>query len=180
LADILSLAQVPPLRAGEGRLFGIGHGNLRVTPLQVANSFATLARDGRRRPTRLFRGTPDDRAASEDLGISDATLRVVRDGMRAVVEEPGGTAYEAFGPSGLSAQGVRVYGKTGSTEAPENAWFAAFVEDDEGAKLAIAVVVEGGLSGTRHGAPLGRELVQACIEAGYVGKAAPTSPLLAP
>jgi cell division protein FtsI/penicillin-binding protein 2 len=100
--------------------------------------------------------------------------------MRAVVEEPGGTAYEAFGPSGLSAQGVRVYGKTGSTEAPENAWFAAFVEDDEGAKLAIAVVIEGGLSGTRHGAPLGREVVQACVEAGYVGKAAPTSPLLAP
>ena len=80
-----------------------------------------------------------------------------------------GTARTAFASADLARHGVQVYGKTGSTEEPETAWFAGFAEDHSGTGIALAVVVEGGQSGSSDAAPLGREIIQLCIEAGYVG-----------
>jgi penicillin-binding protein 2 len=201
------LPDVPPLKAVERRLFGIGQGNLRATPLQVANAMAAIARRGIYKPPRLFirpviastasviAGTASVIASttsviaseakqskinvdknshsesdSNDLNISPETLDVVYDGMHAVVSETGGTAYREFAHSGLTEQGVIVYGKTGSTEEPYVAWFAGFATDSAGRSVAIAVVVEGGQSGPRHAAPLARDIIQFCIEAGYIGQ----------
>jgi cell division protein FtsI/penicillin-binding protein 2 len=91
--------------------------------------------------------------------------------MYAVVNEPGGTAYNVFASSGLAGQAVSVYGKTGSTEEPDNAWFCGFAADGTGKKIAIAVVVEGGQHGSSDAAPLARDIIQFCIEAGYIGPA---------
>jgi len=173
--DIESLDQIPPLSRRDKIMFGIGQGNFRVTPLQVANAFAALARGGRYSVPNLFLEPRASQPAPVDLPISPATLRVVYDGMSAVVNERGGTAYNAFVASGLSRHGVKVYGKTGSSERPDNAWFAGFAEDNEGAKVAIAIVVEGGQRGSSDAAPLGRDIIQRCIEAGYVGNKAPTT-----
>lgn len=169
---IRSFAEVPPLSKGNRRLFGIGQGNLWASPLQVANSFATLARGGRARPARLFLQpeTPGRLEETVDLNISPATLQVIYDGMDAVVNETGGSAHNAFRPSGLAAQGVKVLGKTGSTERPYHAWFAGFAQDDEGAKVAIAVLIEGGQHGSSDAAPVARDVIQFCVDAGYVGK----------
>jgi cell division protein FtsI/penicillin-binding protein 2 len=108
---------------------------------------------------------------SVDLQISDLTLQTVYEGMDAVVNEPGGTAYKEFSPSGLAQQGVKVLGKTGSTERPYHAWFAGFAEDREGAKIAVAIIVEGGAHGSSDAAPLARDIVQLCVDKGYVGAA---------
>ena len=174
-ARIESLDDVPPLAKGERPYFGIGQGNLRATPLQVANSFATLARGGRFLTPRLvLKPKPSAPATSTepvDLQISPLTLRTVYEGMDAVVNKAGGTAHEAFALSNMAQYGVKVYGKTGSTEDPEHAWFAGFAEDAEGAEIAIAVIVEGGQSGSRDAAPLGREIIQLCIQHGHVGTA---------
>lgn len=172
-ADIESFDQIPPLWERHRPLFGIGHGNFRVTPLQVADSFATLARGGRRKLPRLFLeprspGQPEASAAV-DRQLSPTSLRVTREGMSAVVNERGGTAFDAFGPAVLAQEGVKVYGKTGSTE-PANAWFGGFAEDHDGPKIAVAVVVEGGQHGSSDAAPLGREILQLCVEAGYLGR----------
>jgi penicillin-binding protein 2 len=169
-----SLEQIPALDEAERKLFGMGQGNMRATPLQVANAMAAIARGGVFKQPRLFKEILNSKFEilnSEDvvLGISPQTLEVVYDGMRAVVNEPGGTAYNEFAYSGLSQQGVNVYGKTGSTEAPEVAWFAGFATDSLGHKLSIAVVVEGGQSGPRDAAPLARDIIQFCIEEGYIG-----------
>ncbi len=167
----------------ERRLFGIGQGNLRATPLQVANAMAAISRGGVYKPAKLFLAhrpssvvhhpsTDESRRTRDegrDLGISAETLRIVYDGMSAVVNEPGGTAYKEFSPGGLAEQGINVYGKTGSTEKPDNAWFAGFAEDSTGRKLSIAVVVEGGQHGSADAAPLARDIIQFCIEAGYIG-----------
>ena len=83
----------------------------------------------------------------------------------------GGSANRTFGPSNLGAQGVKAYGKTGSTERPYHAWFAGFAEDHEGAKIALAVIVEGGEHGSSDAAPLALEVIGFCIEKGYVGTA---------
>jgi penicillin-binding protein 2 len=167
-------ADFPPLVETERRLFGIGQGNLRVTPLQVANAMAAIARGGVFKQPRLFREMSDLECPAanlepEPLGISPQTLDVVRDGMYAVVNESGGTAYKEFAHSGLPEQDVQTYGKTGSTEAPEVAWFAGFAKDSKERSIAIAVVVEGGQHGSSDAAPLARDIIQFCIDAGYVG-----------
>jgi len=200
--EILRFEQIPPLEKAERRFFGIGQGNLRVTPLQVANAMAAIARSGVYKSPRLFialdnpsderrlsavastlrsKATAEDGlakteasnienpASSINLNISAETLAVVYDGMSAVVNEQGGTAYREFSHSGFAEQGVTVFGKTGSTEKPDHAWFAGFAKDDADRRLAIAVVVEGGQHGSADAAPLARDIIQFCIDAGYIG-----------
>ena len=174
---ISNFEQIPPLRKSERRWFGIGQGNLRVTPLQVANAMAAIARDGLYKPPRLFMDEPNNPGFDTiDLGISLQTLEVIYDGMSAVVNETGGTAYTTFQPilTSLAEQDIKVYGKTGSTEDPEHAWFGGFATDSSNRSIAIAVVVEGGQSGSSDAAPLARDIIQFCIDAGYVGKALTT------
>ncbi|MHC4266120.1 MAG: penicillin-binding transpeptidase domain-containing protein [Planctomycetota bacterium] len=168
---------LPALTTSERRFFGIGEGNMRTTPLQVANAMATIARDGLFKYPRLIlpqdENNPQGNPARPDfisLDISPTTLLVIRDGMRAVVTESGGTARSAFTNAGFEAQDVTVYGKTGSTQAPENAWFAGFAEDSAGNCVAIAVVVEGGQHGSSDASPLARDIFQFAIEAGYLGQ----------
>ena len=89
--------------------------------------------------------------------------------MHAVVYEKGGTAYTAFVDSDLDKRDVTVYGKTGSTQGVATAWFAGFAEDSADRSISIAIVVEGGTSGSRDAAPLGRRMIELCNEFGYVG-----------
>ncbi len=64
---------------------------------------------------------------------------------------------------------MKIYGKTGSTEGPENAWFGGFAIDSKGRKIAFAVVVEGGQHGSSDAAPIANEILQSCIQGGYIG-----------
>ena len=168
--NILSFEDVPPLRNRERRYFGIGQGDLRVTPLQVANAMAALARGGIFKRPRLIKESRNSEGT--DLGVSLGTLAVIYDGMNAVVNETNGTAHTQFEPflSTLTAEDVIAYGKTGSTQSPEHAWFGGFAQDSTAQKIAIAVVVEGGQHGSRDAAPLACDIIQFCIEAGYIGK----------
>jgi penicillin-binding protein 2 len=168
--QISKLEQLPPLGTAERRWFGMGQGNLRATILQVANSMAAIARGGVYKPPKLFITDPNNNQNDLiDPNLSPLTLQTVYDGMAAVVNEPGGSAYSAFAYSDFAGYGVRVYGKTGSTERPYHALFAGFAKDRQDRALAIAVVVEAGQSGSRDAAPLAREIIQFCIEAGYIG-----------
>ncbi|KPL24777.1 MAG: hypothetical protein AMJ75_02710 [Phycisphaerae bacterium SM1_79] len=169
-STVTRFEEVPPVSESERKLFGIGQGNLRATPLQVANAIAAIARGGILTRPRLFKESQDIEISA--LGISPETLSVVYDGMSAVVNEYDGTAYKQFAPALgiLSEQDVKVYGKTGSTEEPDHAWFAGFAEDSTARRLAIAVVVEGGQHGSSDAAPLVLDIIQFCIEAGYIGK----------
>jgi len=166
----LRFEEMPPLAPRERRYFGIGQGSLRVTPLQVSNSMATIARRGVFKLPRLFGDYQS--SAGVDLGISHETLAIIHDGMSAVISEPGGTAFAQFEPllTILTAEDVKVYGKTGSTERPFHAWFAGFAADSKGRKIAVAVVVEGGQKGSRDAAPLARDIIQLCIQAHYIGE----------
>jgi penicillin-binding protein 2 len=155
-------------------MFGIGQGNLRTTPLQVANTMAAIARGGIYKTPNLFidpnNSSIEHQASDIEIDISPTNLQVVRDGMKAVVNEVGGTAYNEFDPADIQLQGITVYGKTGSTEKPENAWFAGFAEDSPGKGIAIAVLVEGGQHGSDDAAPLARDIIQFCIDANYLGQ----------
>ncbi|MEJ2702662.1 MAG: penicillin-binding transpeptidase domain-containing protein [Sedimentisphaerales bacterium] len=167
------------IRESDRRWFGIGQGNLRATPLQVANAMAALARGGVFRRPRLFKPSDASEVANDlplggqDLGIHPETMDVIYDGMHAVVNESHGTANRVFEPylRWLKQEDVQVFGKTGSTERPEHAWFGGFAQDSAGHKIAIAVLVEGGQHGSSDAAPLARDIIQFCIDQGYLGKA---------
>ena len=101
---------------------GIGQGGVRVTPIQMANVAATIARDGvwmRPRlveedvalspaPTRDNRQIPD----RIDLKLSKEAMEAAREGMVRVVNAPAGT-----GDRGHMAEMI-VAGKTGTAQAP--------------------------------------------------------------
>jgi len=180
---ITDFEQMPPLSDGEKRWFGIGQGKLLVTPLQVANSMAAIAREGLFKLPRLFKSSVTQAAQNTaydssavgqgtDLEISLETLAVIYDGMSAVINEISGTANTAFAEflPVLAEKNVKVYGKTGSTQAPENAWFGGFATDAVNRSIAIAVVVEGGQHGSSDAAPLARDIILKCIEFGYIGQ----------
>jgi penicillin-binding protein 2 len=177
-SEIADFSDLPTLQKGERRWFGIGQGNLRVTPLQVANAMAAIARKGIYKPPGLFRNdleTSDAYAVT--LGLSPQTLAVLYDGMHAVVNEQGGTAYTTFRPflNEFTRHTVKIHGKTGSTESPDCAWFGGFAQDASNRAIALAVVVEGGQSGSRDAAPLARDIIKYAIDAGYLGQTTPAA-----
>jgi cell division protein FtsI/penicillin-binding protein 2 len=169
---IESLSDVPELKKPELRFFGIGQGNFRVTPLQVANAMAALARKGLYKKPNLFITEENENNKSIYLGISPETIDIVYKGMHAVVYKSHGTANKEFQPmlDYFDSADVKIYGKTGSTQAPETAWFGGFAKDSSGKSIAIAVVVEGGQHGSEDAAPLARDIIDMCIHAGYLGE----------
>ena len=106
------------------------------------------------------------------VSVSPEHLARVRDGLTAVVEEPGGTGGRARVP------GLRVAGKTGTaqvvrldqhegleeSEIPvrfrDHAWFGAFAPADD-PQIAVAVFVEHGLHGSSAAAPIARRILEA-------------------
>ena len=106
---------------GETISSGIGQSFVAVTPLQLCVMAARLVTNRAVAP-RLLRDdgvmTPDDAAAGaaqvdfEDIGIPAKNLALVLDGMMAVVNEEGGTAYAAR----ITDTGMAMGGKSGTSQ----------------------------------------------------------------
>ena len=161
---------IPPSKQSEKRFWGIGQGNLRVTVLQTANALAALVRGGVYKPPRLIYldEDPFNQRDQKPLKINPRTLSVIRDGMHAAVYEQGGTGYSTFIDCPLRKQ-LKIYGKTGSTERPDMAWFECFAEDSADRAVIVVVAVPGGLSGSAFAAPIGRQILQFCYDDGHIG-----------
>ncbi len=103
---------------GETLIAGIGQGSVLATPLQLATMVARLV-TGRAVSPRLVRAdglmptggdpTPPD---FPPLGINPRALALVLDGMNAVVNEQGGTAYAAR----ITEPGFAMGGKSGTSQ----------------------------------------------------------------
>jgi len=153
--------QIPVPRSTYGVInLSIGQGNMLCTPLQVAVAMAAIANGGRLYRPHFFDHATDAAGAPvsvyhaqfEQVPLSASTLRVVREGMRLVVESSRGTArYGNLSP-------FRVAGKTGTAETGVrglfHAWFAGFAPYDD-PKIAFAVLNErtSGHGGS-HAAPI--------------------------
>ncbi len=155
------------------RLMGIGRGLLDASVLQMANSAATIARDGIFLEPVLFTEPPIERRPRR-LAAADH-VQTVREGMWAVVNEShygpdgtwdrGGTAYSAFHPLPWPENDVTVYGKTGSTE---NSLFICFAEGRPGQSLAVAVLIEAEEHGSELAAPFARDILKTCSALNYL------------
>jgi penicillin-binding protein 2 len=103
---------------GETLIAGIGQGSVLATPLQIATMVARLV-TGRAVIPRVVRDAglmrPDGDAPPPDfpaLGLEESALALVLDGMNAVVNEQGGTAYAAR----ITEAGLAMGGKSGTSQ----------------------------------------------------------------
>lgn len=165
-SDDVPLQQHSAIYPAERRFFGIGQGNFRATVLQVANAFAVIAREGVYKKARVLASQPAD--AGQRIGLNADAFSIIYEGMHAVISEQGGTAYKQFADSGFEEKGIKIFGKTGSTEKPYHAWFAGFAKDTGGKSIAFAVLIEGGQHGSSDAGPIARDIVSLCLELGYL------------
>ena len=129
----------------------IGQGMLTATPLQMACVAAAIGTGRLVRPhfKKNIAESPDRGA----LPFSPEQLRVVREGMEAVVNDRQGS-----GVKGGEGVPVRVAGKTGTAEVGlgarrrKNTWFIAYAPAEK-PTAAIAMVIEDGASGGSTVAP---------------------------
>lgn len=133
----------------------IGQGEVLVSPVQMANLAAIFANRGYYYDPHLVRaiGHPDSlntQVQRHHTVVDDQWFPPLVEGMRRVVNEPGGTARAARIP------GITVCGKTGTAENPhgkDHAVFVAFAPMED-PKIAIAVYVENSGFGGTWAAPI--------------------------
>lgn len=162
---------------------GIGQGRIAVTPLHVASAMATIARGGEFR-TPIIVQELADRQQSRKLNIPPLALAAVMEGMRMVVNSPGGTAY-----STAHDDEIEISGKTGTATTPslkidsngdgradevlrsgDTAWFAGYAPSRK-PKIAFAIVVEyTNEHGGKACGPIARHVAHICKRLGYLDK----------
>jgi penicillin-binding protein 2 len=166
---------------GDTVVSGIGQGFIQVTPLQLATYASRIASGRVVQPhlTRRLAGVMQPGSERDDwpvMGMTDKLLLNVREGMWAVVNEPGGTAPLAR----LADPQVQLAGKTGSAQVRRvsrelresghfdseklpweyrpHALFVAYAPYDA-PRYALAVVIEHGNAGAAAAAPMAREIM---------------------
>jgi penicillin-binding protein 2 len=170
---------------GETLIAGIGQGSVLATPLQIATMAARLVtgravvphllREGRMPP-----GGDQSLPGFSTLGVTPRHLALVLDGMSAVVNEQGGTAYAARisdpglamgGKSGTSqvrriTQAERDHGLRKGTDVPwkerDHALFVAFAPVGAPRYVCAAIVEHGGETGgggSAVAAPICRDIL---------------------
>jgi len=133
----------------------IGQGEVKLTPLQMANFAAIIANNGWFYEPHLVKSVGDkgplDKFRHKKQTMVDAKyFAVVKEGMRAAVNEAHGTARRA------RINNVVVAGKTGTAQNPhgeDHSVFMAFAPFDN-PKIAIAVFVENAGFGGTWAAPI--------------------------
>lgn len=149
---------------------GIGQGEVGVTPLQMALYAMTLANKGYYHQPHTVSATIDKLNNRIDsisyttryIQIKPEHWDLVREGMRRVVMEPGGTGGSA------RVAGVQVAGKTGTaqtTRGKDHAWFVGYAPFDN-PKIAICVLMENAGFGGTAAAPVAGK----CIEQFLYGR----------
>lgn len=165
---------------GETLPVAIGQGYVLMTPIQLASMTATVANEGKVfRPFLVKRIVDTDGKQLKEFkpeilgqtGISADKFRLVKQGLFAVVNEPGGTGSMA------RLYDVRVAGKTGTSQVVkmreskrgtpyqfrDHALFVAFAPYEK-PEIAVAVVVEHGEHGGGAAAPIAGRILRAYFD----------------
>jgi len=162
----------------------IGQGYTLMSPLQVAKMTSVIASGGKVfRPHLVKAVVPGDGSAireipkdpEEVLKMDRSVIRTVTEGLRAVVNEPGGTAFMS------RAKDILIAGKTGTAQVSamelqkkykdkgeelpydleDHAWFTAYAPagEDETPEIVVTTLVEHGGHGSSAAAPLVRDVI---------------------
>jgi penicillin-binding protein 2 len=165
-----------PWYPGETLSVAIGQGYVTATPLQLAVMIGTVGTGGYRYQPRYVREIRHRDGATETtepvqeehLAVSPRTFAVLREALKGVVLEPGGT-----GRAARSAM-ADIAGKTGTAQvvgmAPgsrgpkvahldDHAWFVAFAPA-EAPRIAVTVLIEHGGHGGSAAAPIAKRVIE--------------------
>lgn len=159
---------------------GIGQGEVGVSPLQMACYATALASGGIFHQPRAVNYISNKRTNkieeldhhSNEIGIEPEVMSLLREGMRRVVQEAGGTGALARIPGVVSG------GKTGTAENPhgeDHAWYIGFAPFDE-PKIAVAVMLENAGFGGSKAAPIAEKVMEKYL----FGELRPNTPRPAP
>jgi len=153
---------------GDTANFSIGQGEVLVTPLQIARMMAVFANRGVLVTPHIVNavsGQPISVAQDkfERVRLKDSTINYIRQGLKGVVAESGGTANVLFGLP------VSIAGKTGSAQAGRgnpHGWFAGFLPF-ENPRFVICVFLEHGGSGYAA-AVVAKHIIEEMLKEGLV------------
>jgi len=168
-------ARHEPWYPGETISCSIGQGYVNVTPIQLARMVATLTNGGILYQPRTVRdirlpGGGWMPLPPVELGrppFKKEDLEIVREGMKGVVWEDGGTAHVArseiaeIGGKTGTAQVISL-GKGRGKEFQDHAWFVA-AAPIENPKIAVCVLVEHGGHGGSAAAPIAKAVIEAYL-----------------
>lgn len=134
-------------RVGDTYNTSIGQYGFQVTPVQAARYAAAIANGGFLLTPTVVRGDESERTP---VGIADADLQIVREGMRMAVTSPDGTV-QSLNISGFPLAAKSGTAEVGSEKQWINSWVIGFwpVNDPQ---YAFATVLERAPSGTISGA----------------------------
>lgn len=171
---------------GETVIAGIGQGFMLVTPLQLAHATAAVAARGQRFKPTLLRGsrnpatgaieyeapTPLPAVLEQDSARWDAIIA----GMHGVMHGPRGTAravgagapFQMAGKSGTAqvftvGQKEKYDAKDIEERLRDHALFVAYAPLDA-PRIAVAVIIENGESGSKAAAPIARAVMEAYLK----------------
>ena len=170
---------------GETVITGIGQGYVLVTPLQLAHAAATIAARGQRFAPTLIKGLRDPATGTIEYEAPKplppvpeqdaARWAAIIEGMHGVMQGPRGTAravglnapYQMAGKSGTAqvftvGQNEKYRAKDVAERRRDHALFIAFAPLDA-PRIAVAVVIENGESGSKAAAPIARAVMDAYL-----------------
>lgn len=146
------------------RSISIGQGEIKMTPLQMANFAAIIANRGWYYTPHFVRSIGNDGPlqafkTKHKVSVSASNFDPIVEGMRRVCNEPGGTGRRAV------VEGITVCGKTGTAQNPHGAdhsIFICFAPMDK-PKIAIAVFIENAGFGGVWAAPVASLMIEKYI-----------------
>ena len=169
-----------PWQQGESLISGIGQGYILTTPLQLATMTARLVNGGYEIKPTFLKVSDGEKSKIRKIDVSPTNLELIKEGMYAVVNKPGGTAWR----SQFDYHGQRMGGNTGTTQVRRitmkerregikqeserpgrlrnHALFVGYAPHDN-PKYAVAVLVEHGGGGSSVAAPLAGKILREAV-----------------
>lgn len=166
----------------KGRLlnYGIGQGEINVTPMQMAVYIAALANKGTVFQPHVVREIFNNLTGKKQVNdydshripISESNFDIVHKGMYDVVNSPGGTGFAPIMPYRSYLKDYAVYGKTGTAENPhgqDHSWFVCFALKNGKPVLAIVAMVENAGFGSTVAAPIAYQVLTKFVNPQFGG-----------
>jgi penicillin-binding protein 2 len=163
-----------PFRIGFTLNSAIGQGNVKVTPIQIANLYATIANGGtvylpqiieRVETAKGIRVQTFAPRVRRRVPLRPATVALLQEALFGVVNDEKGTA------SASRMEDIAVSGKTGTAQVSrrikkgktiwleDHSWFAAYAPSER-PTIAVAVLVEHGGRAAKVAAPVAMEIIR--------------------
>ncbi len=146
----------------------IGQGEILVTPLQMVTFFSVLANGGWTLTPHIIKEIRDKNGGivkathpkKIDLSLPSATINIIREAMKAVVNDRKGTAYRS------RLKDITVAGKTGTAQNPmgeDHSLFVGFAPF-ETPQIVVFTVIENTGHGSAYAAPITTKIIKRYLE----------------